>query len=292
MSTCMEPRPMSKRSLEKSHRQRTPVTLPHNAAARRPRRRWWLLAILGCLTCACVVWAITRDAAPPVHEVEVVHAYPHDPRAYTQGLAFDAGCLYEGTGKYGQSTLRKVDLASGKVLQSQPLDRRLFGEGIAVWQDQIVQLTWRNRVGLVYDKGTFQEVRRFEYSGEGWGLTHDGRYWIISDGSSTLRFLDPQTQTVVRQVLVHSQGRRVADLNELEYVHGEILANIWYKDYIARISPATGEVLGWIDLRSLMPRRSDREAVLNGIAYDPDGDRLFVTGKNWPKLFEIRVVPR
>jgi len=166
----------------------------------------------------------------------------------------------------------------------------VFGEGIAVRGGEIFQLTWRNQFGIVSERSSLKELRRFRYNGEGWGLTHDGTHLIMSDGTSTLRFLDPKTLRVVRQLLVRSGGRRVANLNELEYVRGEILANIWYKDYVARISPADGEVLGWIDLHSLVPPGLDREAVANGIAYDDQHDRLFVTGKNWPQLFEIRLV--
>jgi len=258
------------------------------------RRRWrWVLA-LALLVCAGVgvVWAMARERTPETWSVEVVQAYPHDPGAYTQGLAFDGGDLFEGTGKYGESTLRRVDLVSGRVLESVPLVRDLFGEGIAVWGGEVIQLTWRNHLGIVYDKSALKELRRFRYTGEGWGLTHDGTHLIMSDGSSTLRFLDPQTFRVVRSLLVRSGGRRVAYLNELEYVQGEILANIWYKTYIARISPASGEVLGWIDLQTLVPPRLDRDSVANGIAYDAENDRLFVTGKNWPHLFEIRLVAR
>ena len=168
----------------------------------------------------------------------------------------------------------------------------LFGEGITVWGGEVIQLTWRNQIGVVYDKATLEKRRRFRYAGEGWGLTHDGTHLIMSDGSSTLRFLDPKTFRVVRQLLVRSGGRRVANLNELEYVQGEILANIWYKNYLARISPSSGEVLGWIDLQTLVPQGLDRDSVANGIAYDAENDRLFVTGKNWPQLFEIRLVGR
>ncbi len=235
---------------------------------------------------------MARERTLATWGVELVHAYPHDTGAYTQGLAFDGGQLLEGTGKYGESTLRRVDLESGRVLHSAPLARDLFGEGIAVWGGEVVQLTWRNQLGIVYDKSTLQELRRFRYTGEGWGLTHDGTHLIMSDGSSTLRFLDPQTFRVVRRLLVRSGGRRVANLNELEYVQGEILANIWYKNYLARISPSSGEVLGWIDLQPLVPPRLDRDSVANGIAYDAEHDRLFVTGKNWPQLFEIRLVAR
>ena len=273
---------------------RAAVAPPSSAAAvpaRRPSRWPLAVALLACGGLAAV-WMLARQPAAARWDAEVVGSYPHDTQAYTQGLAVDGDVLVEGTGLYGQSTLRRVELESGRVLQSVPLDRNLFGEGLTVWGGQVFQLTWRNQVALVYDKTSFRELRRFRYAGEGWGLTHDGTHLIMSDGSSTLRFLDPKTFRVVRQLMVRSSGRRVANLNELEYVRGEILANIWYKDYLARISPASGEVLGWIDLQTLIPPGLDREACANGIAYDAQRDRLFVTGKNWPRLFEIRLVPR
>lgn len=243
-----------------------------------------------CLAGVCVVWAISRDAAPPVSGVRVVNEFPHDPRAYCQGLVFSAGSLYEGTGKYGESTLRHVELETGKVLKSIAIDRRHFGEGITILDDKIYQLTWKSHIGFIYDRETLQSLGTFRVAGEGWGLTHDGTHLILSDGTATLSFIDPKTFKVARRLLVQSQGRRVTKLNELEYIDGEIFANVWYEDHIARIDPQTGLVTGWIDLRTLMPGRTDREAVLNGIAHDPDKDRLFVTGKNWPKLFEIELV--
>lgn len=263
-----------------------------NPSVRRHLRRWAVLAALFCCGCICVVWVLAHERAPPTYAFEVVRIFPHDPKAYCQGLVFADGVLYESTGKFGESTLRKVELATGKELQSRPLDRNLFGEGLTLWNDRLIQLTWQNNFGIVYDRDTFREVRRFGYNGEGWGLTQDGRQLIMSDGTATLRFLDPKTFQVSRRLLVQSQGRRVDQLNELEYVRGEIFANIWYKDQIARISPQTGEVTGWIDLHGLLPERPDREAVLNGIAFDRETDRLFVTGKNWPKLFEIRLTAR
>lgn len=282
--------PTKRHNRKRSRRDRQPSVSSTTTQRTWVRRhRWGLLAALLCGACACVVWALARERTPPVH---VVRAYSHDAKAYTQGLVFENGFLYEGTGKYGESTLRKVELETGRVVQSRSLDRRHFGEGIAIVDNQIIQLTWRSHIGIVYDKETFKEIRRFQYAGEGWGITYDGTHLIISDGSSTLRFLDPQTFKEVRRVLVQHQGRRLDQLNELEYMRGEILANVWYKDYIARISPQTGRVIGWIDLRRLYPNRRDREAVMNGIAYDAENDRLFVTGKNWPRLFEIRVGSR
>jgi glutamine cyclotransferase len=233
-----------------------------------------------------------RGASPPVYGYEIVNVYPHDPGAFCQGLAFEDGLLYEGTGRYGRSSLRQADLESGKVLKHVPLSPRLFGEGITVFDDRIIQLTWQSGVAFVYDKQSFKQQSFFRYTGEGWGITHDGKRMVMSDGSATLRFLDPETFRVVDTVTVRSGEAPVGRLNELEYVEGEIYANVWGLDRIARISPRTGEVLAWIDLAGLL-KPGDRvspDAVLNGIAYDPQKKRLFVTGKLWPKLFEIRLV--
>lgn len=281
------------------HSRRKPTTRKASEPVRDVARRGWVLrhrwglvaAILSC-ACACGVWAVSQQRQATAYGVQVVERFPHDARAYTQGLIFHDGFLYEGTGKRGESSLRKVELETGRVVQSLKLDHRLFGEGITLWNDRIIQLTWQNELGIVYDRETFKEVERFRYEGQGWGVTHDGTHLIVSDGSSTLRFLDPRTYRVVRRLRVHNNGRRVSNLNELEYVGDEIFANIWYKDYIVRISPQSGAVTGWIDLRGLLPNRRDRDHVLNGIAYDSAKKRLFVTGKNWPTLFEIRLVAR
>ncbi len=278
-----------RRSRRKLQESSPPAPTPPAVPARRWRIGTLALPLLVCVG-AVVAWAVFAPRDEVRWSVEVVQAYPHDPRAYTQGLAFDRGELLEGTGKYGESTLRRVDLPSGRVLQSVPLPNSVFGEGIAVRGGEVFQLTWRNQFGIVFERSSLRELRRFRYTGEGWGLTHDGTHLIMSDGTSTLRFLDPKSLRVVRQLLVRNGGRRVANLNELEYVRGEILANIWYKDVVARISPVDGEVLGWIDLHSLVPAGLDAESVANGIAYDDEHDRLFVTGKNWPQLFEIRLV--
>jgi len=237
-------------------------------------------------------WPGNRATALPVWRYEVVNAFPHDPRAFCQGLAVEGEVLFEGTGRYGQSSLRRVDLKTGRVLQIVRLSPKVFGEGVALVDDRIVQLTWQRHVGLVFDKQTFARQTTFRYGGEGWGITYDGTHLIMSDGSDTLRLIDPQTYQLARTLKVRNQGARVLRLNELEYVESEILANIWHSDYVARISPADGQVLGWIDLRGLLPanQRRDNEAVLNGIAYEPQHKRLFVTGKLWPKLFEIRLV--
>jgi glutamine cyclotransferase len=223
----------------------------------------------------------------------VVHSYPHDRQAFTQGLIYLDGHLYESTGLTGQSSLRMEELESGKILEFHDVPRPYFAEGLAPWGSTLIQLTWQDHTALVYDRSSFRLLRTFPYSGEGWGLTQDGTHLILSDGTATLRFLDPATFRDVRRITVTDHGAPVTKLNELEFVRGEIYANIWYSDRIARISPATGRVLGWIDLSGLLPagERSGEGAVLNGIAYDAEHDRLFVTGKLWPRVFEIRIVP-
>jgi len=233
-------------------------------------------------------------AAVPVYTYTVINTYPHDRTAWTQGLLFDAGVLYEGTGAgQGQlkSVLRKIDLETGAVLQELILDDQYYGEGIVIFGNQLYQLTWQNQTGFIYDKNSFELLRTFTYPTEGWGLTHDGTHLIMSDGSARLTFRDPETLAVVRTVDVHDGNEPVLQLNELEYVQGEIYANIWTTEWIVRISPATGAVTGWIDLTGLLPA-ADRQGNewLNGIAYLADEDRLFVTGKLWPKLFEIKLV--
>lgn len=229
---------------------------------------------------------------PTYYTYHVVHVYPHDPQAFTQGLEFRDGVLYEGTGLAGHSMLRKENLATGTLLQKVDLSPELFGEGITVWNGRIVQLTWQSHVGFVYDRASFRRLRQFAYPGEGWGLANDGRSIYFSDGTAQIRRLDPQTLAEAGRVTVHDGRQEVDQLNELEWVKGELYANIWQTDRIARISPADGRVLGWIDLAGLLPDadRTGETDVLNGIAYDAVGDRLFVTGKRWPKLFEIQLV--
>ena len=224
---------------------------------------------------------------------QIVHAYPHDPNAYTQGLVYIDGYLYESTGRNGKSSIRKVDLTTGRVLQHYELAEKYFGEGLTDWAGELIQLTWKAGLGFVYDRSTFAWKRSFEYSGEGWGLTHDDKHLILSDGTAVLRFLNPETFAETKRLTVTDAGLSVTDINELEYVRGEIYANVWHTDKIARISPRTGKVLGWIDLDGIIDKSqlSDPDAVLNGIAYDQKSGRLFVTGKLWPKLFEIKVVP-
>jgi glutamine cyclotransferase len=260
--------------------------------SRRRLLRCGIPALLACGVILCTVWAVARGGTPTAYDYEVVNVYPHDPEAYCQGLVFANGFLYEGTGQYGESTLRKVELETGKVLAAVALDRSSFGEGVTLLDGEIYQLTWKGQHGWIYDAETLTPKKHFRYAGQGWGLTHDGRHLIMSDGTSTLRFLDPKRNfRVERRITVRYQGRRIKNLNELEYVNGHILANVWYKDYILFISPQDGDVVAWADLKGILnPRlRVNREAVLNGIAYDQENDRLFVTGKNWPKLFEIRL---
>lgn len=239
---------------------------------------------------------IVAAAASPAYAADtyrVIHAYPHDPRAYTQGLLFADGHLYESTGLNGRSSLRMDDLTTGRVLQSAIVPSQYFAEGLAAWGSTLVQLTWQSHIAFVYDRFSFRLLRTLHYDGEGWGLTQDGKNLILSDGTATIRFFDPANFHEVRHIVVRDRGAPVADLNELEYIHGQIYANVWHADRIARISPANGQVLGWIDLTGLLPenQHSDPEAVLNGIAYDSAHDRLFVTGKLWPAIFEIKVVP-
>ena len=223
----------------------------------------------------------------------IVNQFPHDPQAFTQGLVYSDGFFYEGTGLYGRSSLRKVRPENGEVIKKRELTENLFGEGITIYQEKIIQLTWRENLGLVYDRESFEVLEVFSYPTEGWGLTHDGKHLIMSDGSSTLTFLDPETYKPVRQIEVTSSKGPVKNLNELEYIKGEIYANIWLTDYIVRIDPQTGKVTGWIDLSGLLHPEitGGMEDVLNGIAYDQEEDRIFVTGKLWPLLFEIQLVP-
>ncbi len=224
---------------------------------------------------------------------EVINVFPHDPAAFTQGLVYVDGSLYEGTGLYGQSALREVDLLTGQVFRLHELDDKFFGEGITVFGDRVVQLTWRKNTGFVYDLASFDLVQEFSYPTEGWGITHDSEQLIMSDGTATLYFWNPETFAETGRVTVRDGSTPVSRLNELEYIRGEVYANVWQTDLIARIDPKTGNVLGWLYLDGLLDAGEKQSgAVLNGIAYDEASDRLFVTGKLWPKLFEIRLIPR
>lgn len=234
-------------------------------------------------------------SAQPVanYTYRVINTYPHDPDAYTQGLVFENGTLYEGTGLIGRSTLRRVDLKTGNVLQSRDLPSNVFGEGIAILNSRIFQLTWQSQIGYVYDRDSFELLGEFGYQTEGWGITHDGTHLIMSDGTATLRFWDPNTFAELGRIEVRDENGPVNRLNELEYIDGMIYANVWMTDRIAQIDPQTGRVLGWIDLTGLLSpedRPIEGGGVLNGIAYDAASKRLFVTGKLWPKLFEIELV--
>jgi glutaminyl-peptide cyclotransferase len=230
--------------------------------------------------------------APPVYGYEVVAVYPHDPAAFTQGLIYEDGFLYEGTGLHGRSSLRKVDLQTGEVLQQVMLHSQYFGEGITAFAGRIYQLTWRQGVAFVYEQETFAHLGAFMVPTEGWGLTHDGERLIMSDGSDTLYFRHPQTFAELGRVRVFDAYGPVALLNELEYIDGEVWANVWLTDRIARIDPDTGRVTAWVDLSGLLPEAQRRDAdVLNGIAYDASTGRLFVTGKLWPSLFQIELIP-
>ncbi|MYM25960.1 glutaminyl-peptide cyclotransferase [Duganella sp. FT135W] len=235
------------------------------------------------------------SAALPTYDFKVVRSYPHDTQAFTEGLLYRDGVLYESTGLNGKSSIRKVDLASGKVLQSKDIPPQYFGEGLTVWGDTLVGLTWQTQTGFVFDLKTFEMKSQFAYPGEGWGLTQNGKELIMSDGTATLRFLDPKTFLEVRRIKVTAEGIAVDQLNELEVVEGEIYANIWHTNTIARIDQATGKILGWIDFGKLYPEAGkglNGENVMNGIAYDAEKKRLFVTGKLWPKIYEVKIVPR
>ncbi len=230
-------------------------------------------------------------AEPPVAPAQIVKTYPHDPHAFTEGLFFHDGVFYESTGLEGQSNIRAVDPESGRVLRNVALPPGLFGEGIVAWKDQLISVTWRNQIGFRWSLSDFRTRSAFHYTGEGWGLTEDGRNLILSDGTPTLKFLDPDTFKVLRTLNVTADGQPIERLNELEYVKGEVLANIWMTNRIARIDPKTGAVKAWIDVSNLAARAAttDPDAVPNGIAYDKARDRLFLTGKDWPFLFEVRI---
>jgi len=259
------------------------------------RRRYG--ALVGCSVLAAVVAVLVlvfRPAGPPpVYTYTVLNTYPHDPSAYTQGLVWFDGAFYESTGLYGQSSLRHVALETGEVLRRYNLPAQYFAEGLALVNDRLIQLTWQSHIGFVYDAATFDLLDDFAYSTEGWGLAYDGEQLVMSDGTATLRFLDPDTLSETHTLIVKDGETPITRLNELEFVDGEIWANVYQTDRIARISPRTGNVIGWIDLSGLLPPedRLQRVDVLNGIAWDAENERIYVTGKWWPKLFEISVQP-
>lgn len=247
--------------------------------------------------CALLLPSLALASGPiPVYRYRVVHAYPHDRAAYTEGLFYRDGALYEATGTVGASSVRKVELHSGKVLQQTATPWPDYGEGIVAWKDRLIQLTWQDHEGIIYDLATLTPRAKFTYPGEGWALTDDGTHLLMSDGTPTIRVLDPVSLKQVGQIDVTADGKPLANLNELEWVKGELYANVWLTNRIARIDPASGKVVGWIDLTGLGPDPSTlpdpTNDVLNGIAYDAAHDRLFVTGKCWPQLYEIRLLPR
>jgi len=248
------------------------------------------LTALNCQT-GTVANLPENGSATLKYSYDVINTWPHDTAAYTQGLVFQDGKLLESTGQEGRSSLRRVELNTGKVLQQVNVPPPYFAEGLTLLKGKLYQLTWQHQRGFIYDAWTFEKIGEFSYSGEGWGLTNDGESLILSDGTNRLRFLNPDNFQVRRSISVLDQRTAVTDLNELEYVHGEIYANVWHQDRIARIDPQTGRVSAWVDLTGLLKPRevTDVDAVLNGIAYDETSERLFVTGKLWPKLFEIRL---
>ena len=248
-----------------------------------------ILAVLFVLFCL----DSKNPDTPRTYTYKIVNTFPHDPKAFTQGLVFENGVLYEGTGLPGRSTLRKVELRTGNILKMHKLSPEFFGEGITIYGDNIIQLTYKENVGFVYNKDTFKLLRKFNYPTEGWGITHNGTHLIMSDGTPTLYFLDPETFEQVSRIRVYDRNVPVWSLNELEYVEGQVYANVWGSDRIARIAPETGRVTGWIDMKGLLAQQDYTEYrdVLNGIAYDQESGRLFVTGKFWPKLFEIKLIP-
>jgi glutamine cyclotransferase len=254
-----------------------------------------ILVVIVVLVLSAIILVSLNDrpanSAPLRYTYNIVNVYPHDKNAFTEGLVFEDGFLFESTGLYGNSTLRRVELETDKILQLYPLQSQFFGEGITIINNNLIQLTWQEHKGFVYDKYSFDLLQEFSYPTEGWGLTNNGSLLIMSDGTANLYFLDPETLAKVGQVEVHDNAS-VTGLNELEYVKGDVYANIFGEEKIAIINPQTGQVRGWIDLAGIQNMANqDPNNVLNGIAYDRQGDRLFVTGKMWPQLFEIKLVP-
>lgn len=250
------------------------------------------------LFAAALVASILGSPVPPPipeYSYKVVHVFPHDGKAFTEGLFYLDGFLYEATGLPGRSSVRKVRLETGEVVQRRTVPKPYFGEGIVAWNNRLIQLTYTAQIGFIYDLASFKPQGTFHYSGEGWSMTQDGKHIIMDDGTPEIRFWDPESLKEVNRISVTANGEPVENLNELEWVKGEIYANIWHSDRIARINPSDGKVVGWIDLAGLLPQSdllpADQvsEQVVNGIAYDSKRDRLFVTGKYWPKLFEIQL---
>lgn len=245
------------------------------------------------LAAAFALTACASDAAIPVYGYKVVRTYPHDRQAFTEGLFYRDGFLYESTGMVGASSIRKVELETGHVLQQRDLPPPDYGEGIVAWRSKLVELTWQSQKGYTYDLDSFRPTGSFHYPGEGWALTADNRHLYMSDGTPFLRVLDPETLEQVSSIMVTADGKPVKNINELEWVKGQIYANVWLTSRIARIDPVSGDVVGWIDLSGLGPKPDQMidpaNDVLNGIAYDAEHDRLFVTGKQWPRIYEIKL---
>jgi glutaminyl-peptide cyclotransferase len=263
-----------------------------------PLKAGWIAAALALLSLTAQpapAGATPSAATIPTYGYQVVHVYPHDLNAFTEGLFYANGYLYESTGLDGHSSVRKVKLETGQVVQRASLPADIFGEGITSWNDHLIGLTWKTQIGYVLDLESFDTAGQFAYPGEGWGLTHNDRELVMSDGTPDIRFLDPKSLREVHRIHVTALGKPVDQINELEWVDGEIYANIWQTERIARIDPVTGNVVGWIDLTGILPKKdfiADHTDVLNGIAWDAANKRLFVTGKMWPKLFEIRLVKK
>lgn len=249
---------------------------------------------LACLLALAASFQNVLHAAAPISGYKIVAAYPHSTESYTEGFFFLDGLFYEGTGEKGRSAVMAIQPETGKILQRRDLDGQYFGEGIIDWGPNIYEWTWQEHICFVYDRFSLRPVKQFTYTGEGWGMTRTATEIITSDGTDTLRFRDPATFKENHHIVVHDGAEKIQQLNELEYVKGEIYANVWHSDRIARISPRDGHVIGWVDLTGILPdnQRVNAESVLNGIAYDAKRDRLFVTGKQWPKVFEIKIVPR
>lgn len=241
---------------------------------------------------SCLIYS--DDNNIPILQYEIIDDFPHDPEAFTQGLVWEDGFLYEGTGLYGQSSLRKVEPETGIIFYQRNLPENFFGEGITIFKDRIYQLTWKGQTGFIYDVETFQLLETFSYDYEGWGITHDGEYLIISDGTHVLRFLDPFTLEEIKQIEVYERQSSIDQINELEFIQGYIYANIWQTDKIAIIEPESGEISSWLDLSSIKDLLDSNQKidVLNGIAYDSNNNELFITGKLWPKMFKIKIIDR
>jgi len=261
-------------------------------AKNRPLAGFLLLVFLLLSVQSCFSYPNVNSYPTPILKYEIIDHFPHDPEAFTQGIIWKDGFLYEGTGLYGRSSLRKLDLETGEVLQQYNLPDDFFGEGITIFKDRIYQVTWKEQTGFIYDLNTFQLLETFSYPHEGWGITHDGEYLIISDGTPVLHFVDPFTLEEIKQIEVYERQTKVNRINELEYIQGKIYANIWQTDRIAIIDPESGEITAWLDLSKILDQEDVNQKidVLNGIGYDSENDRLFVTGKLWPKIFQIKMI--